>query len=503
MNLFNKIILCLTLVLMTLSLTNLSRADGHSDRLDNIESQVQDALIKIKGMEKKTKDVPTIKVGPGLKIKSGKNEVKFGGRIHFDVGMHDPDAAVACEQADTSGGSCFVDGTNFRRLRLAMSGKYASMYYYKVSVDWGASAKQGVVNSSDNDAANDMASVDEAFLGYKLGKNTTLSIGKQKIPLSFAESTSSNDMPFIERSTAVDALTDHTLGPKRMSAQLRNWDKKMGYLVETAVHGAGDTFTTESAHEQVGYTGRAVYAPILQKNHVLHLGYWHDITEIDQRGTMSTTTGDATVEWDYRIGLNVSDEKGVDADFKSTRGLTDMQHYGAEIAYLNGPFWTAGEWLWGQINRDILGSDDTNTNTSYEANAGYVEAGFTINGQRRYTIKKGGWKRPKVKNPVEKGGNGVMEIGVRHTRISLNGMADKETGSMNAKGSQYSTDLMFNWQLNNNNLIKVNYIMADLSCQSVSNITGQGCGTTVNGVVNPKDGETRVNALGIRFQSNW
>jgi phosphate-selective porin len=100
------------------------------------------------------------------------------------------------------------------------------MYYYKVSVDWGASAKQGVVNSTDNDAANDMASVDEAFLGYKLGKNTTLSIGKQKIPLSFAESTSSNDMPFIERSTAVDALTDHTLGPKRMSAQLRNWDKK-------------------------------------------------------------------------------------------------------------------------------------------------------------------------------------------------------------------------------------------------------------------------------------
>ena len=89
MNLFNKIILCLTLVLMTLSLTNLSRADAHSDRLDNIESQVQDALIKIKGMEKKTKDVPTIKVGPGLKIKSGKNEVKFGGRVHFDVGMYD------------------------------------------------------------------------------------------------------------------------------------------------------------------------------------------------------------------------------------------------------------------------------------------------------------------------------------------------------------------------------------------------------------------------------
>ena len=62
MNLFNKIILCLTLVLMTLSLTNLSRADAHSDRLDKIESQVQDALIKMKGMEKKTKDMPNMKL---------------------------------------------------------------------------------------------------------------------------------------------------------------------------------------------------------------------------------------------------------------------------------------------------------------------------------------------------------------------------------------------------------------------------------------------------------
>ena len=65
------------------------------------------------------------------------------------------------------------------------------LFYYKTSLDWGASAKQ----ESDT---TDNASVDEVFMGYKLSKNSTISIGKQKIPVSFAESTSSNDLPFIE-----------------------------------------------------------------------------------------------------------------------------------------------------------------------------------------------------------------------------------------------------------------------------------------------------------------
>ena len=129
-------------------------ADSHADKLDRIESQVQDALIKINRMEKENKDVPSIKVGPGLKFKSGKNEVKLGGRIHFDTGSYKNEKGAKCEVNDTTGGSCLVNGTNFRRMRLAMSGKYDDFYYYKASVDWGASAKQG----SDE---TDNASIDE------------------------------------------------------------------------------------------------------------------------------------------------------------------------------------------------------------------------------------------------------------------------------------------------------------------------------------------------------
>ena len=48
--------------------------------------------------------------------------------------MYNNDKAAKCEVNDTTDGSCLVSGTNFRRLRLAMSGKYDDMFYYKASV---------------------------------------------------------------------------------------------------------------------------------------------------------------------------------------------------------------------------------------------------------------------------------------------------------------------------------------------------------------------------------
>ena len=68
-------------------------------------------------------------------------------------------------------------------MRLGFSGKYGGGFYYRAQVDWGASAKQQST-LGDADGMNDITSVDETFMGYKLSKNSTISIGKQKIPLS-------------------------------------------------------------------------------------------------------------------------------------------------------------------------------------------------------------------------------------------------------------------------------------------------------------------------------
>jgi len=499
MNYFRKYFSVLTLIFLTFTFKSFICADGHGDRLDRIESQVQDALIQIKGMEKKTKDTPSIKTGPGLKIKSGKNEVKFGGRIHFDIGMYNNDKGAKCEVNDTTDGSCLVSGTNFRRLRLAMSGKYDDMFYYKASVDWGASAKQGTDNT-------DNASVDEVYLGYRLGKNTTFSVGKQKMPLAFAESTSSNDMAFIERAPSLDALTDETIGPKRMGAQLRNWDKKMGYLVELGMHGSSDTFSTEQTNEDFGLGARIAYAPILSKKQVLHLGYWHNKTLVDNRRYgAASQRGVTDLQWNYRIGLNVADEKFLDMedDADDVGAWTDMVHYGAELAYLMGPAWFQAEWIWGEFNRDVM-SGDTNTFTSYKANGGYYQFGYVMGSERRYTIKKGGWKAPKVKNAVNKGGSGVHEIALRRDQLSLNDLADSASSGFTInEGTQKTWTLGYNWYLNNNNRIMVNYLHVDVDCEAVNNVTSAACGESAGGITNDADSYTTVKALGIRFQTKW
>ena len=490
MNLINKIITSLTLVLFTLSLSNLSRADAHGDRLDKIESQVQDALIKMKGLEKKTKDVPSIKVGPGLKIKSGKNEVKFGGRIHFDVGLHDADTLLTCEAANDAagGGNCPNDGTNFRRLRLAMSGKYLDGFYYKASVDWGASAK----TQGDNE---DQTSVDEVYMGYKLGKSSTITLGKTKIPLSFAESTSSNDLTFIERAPSVDIMTDSSIGPKQMAVQYRKWDKKANYLLEAALHGGKDLADTDDYDERFGYTGRFVYAPSFGKSQVMHLGAWYDYTDNDRL--------DVDPEWSYRMGLNVFDEKPLDADVGDNLGdITGLEHYGIEVALLYNNFWAAGEWIWGAMERDgagIFGAGAGDNCDSVEADMGYYELGATLNGKRRYTIKKGSWKRAKVKNPVNKGGVGVHEIGYRFNNSSLSNMC---TG-YDSQGQMHTHTLGYNWQLTNNNRIMFNYIVATIDSHAVTELSGFTVGESYDGVTLTDTTTQDIKALGIRFQTNW
>ena len=96
MNKFKNFLNIFTLILIIFNFKVFVQADD-DNRIERIESQVQDALIKIKAIEKKNKNTTEMKVGPGLKIKSGKNEFKLGGRIHFDVGMYNNDKAAKCE----------------------------------------------------------------------------------------------------------------------------------------------------------------------------------------------------------------------------------------------------------------------------------------------------------------------------------------------------------------------------------------------------------------------
>ena len=147
----------------------------------------------------------------------------------------------------------------------------------------------------------------------------------------------------------------------------------------------------------------------------------------------------------------------------------------------------------------IFGAAAGDNCDSVEADMGYYELGATLNGKRRYTIKKGSWKRAKVKNPVNKGGVGVHEIGYRFNNSSLSNMCQ----GYDSQGQMHTHTLGYNWQLTNNNRIMFNYIVAKIDSVGVTEISGIDLGESYNGVTHTDTTTQDVKALGIRFQTNW
>ena len=251
-----------------------------------LKEAIQNLQIKLKGLEAQQaaqaeaqadkSDEPKIEVGPGLSISKGGKSVGLTGRLHWDVGLY-PSDKFEDKNFDT--------GTNLRRGRLGVKGKSGG-FSYNLTIDVGGSA----------DDSNE-AEIDEAAIHYSPSEMIKIGFGKMKIPVTFEESTSSNDISFIERSLPVDMFTDRTLGPKAVNAQI--WVYGAQSLIEAAVHARGDTetFGIDGGAEDMGFTVRAVYAPIKTKTSALHLGGW-----MDRSGG---PVGDA--RWGYRTELNVAD----------------------------------------------------------------------------------------------------------------------------------------------------------------------------------------------------
>lgn len=419
-----------------------------------LKEAIQDLQIKLKGLEASQaaqadkSDEPKIKVGPGLSISKGENSVALTGRLHWDVGIY---------PSDQFEGEDFDTGTNLRRGLMGVKGK-SGAFSYNLTIDVGGSADD-----------NNEAEIDEAAIYYSPSKTLKFGFGKMKIPVTFEESTSSNDISFIERSLPIDMFTDKTLGPKAVNAQV--WVYGAQSLVEAAIHAVGDTKTysaVDGGAEDMGFTVRAVYAPIKTETSALHIGGWMDRS--------SGPVGDA--RWGYRTELNVADFKPLYGG-KENSDLDGMTHYGFELAYLNGPFWAQAEYNSGTFEKSS-GSD-------VEADGYYVQAGYVIGGAKRYNMKKGAWSGPKVKNPFPGKGMGVIELAARYSVMDLG----TDTSTPSHYGKQSNVTFGLNWYLNNNSRVMFNTIRVNLD-EATSGTYGEDESVTDDFWVH-----------GIRWQYKW
>ncbi len=331
----------------------------------------------------------------GLKFASadGDWQMRIGGRIQVDANVHSREGATPEEQIQ--------DGTELRRGRFELRGSLPEDLSWWAEVEF----------------ANNGASVRDFRLQKELTDSLHVSIGHQKQPYSLAVEESSNDLPFIERGVdnfLIIPFVDRALGVRAQGHTDR-------FFFAGGVFGEGISPTAVD-DEGFGFAGRAVHAPIIEDERVLHMGVRGMFRRIED-GANSIRIRDETT--------NMSNFRVVD-----TGTLTDVDSvsaFGAELAYVEGPYTIGGE-----INR--LEVEDPGADLGFDS--WHVFMTYSLTGETRakaYRQNQGEFKRLRADNPSGR----AWEVSARLASLDL--IDDDVDG-----GAEKVTSLGLNWYWSNN-----------------------------------------------------
>ncbi len=346
--------------------------------------------------------------------------LKFGGRIHLDVAGISADDAMQMEYPGLVG-----IGTEFRRARLFMEGKFFEHGIFKAQYDF--------AGTSSND---EIANIKDLFIGlHKLPGVGTALFGHQKEPFSLGEMTSSKYITFMERALPVVAFA-----PSRntgIAFHNNAFDERMTWALGGF---RGDTPDGEARFDnQAVYnvtarlTGLPVYAN--DGRQLVHLGFGY-----------SHSFSDDPVRFRTRPEAHLSPVRFVDTSSVQSNGVDTL---GGEFAMVMGPFYAQAELIAALVNG---GRNNPDPNFW----GGYGEVSWFITGEnKKYKTSRGVFDRvsPKNRFSIKDGGWGAWELAARYSYIDLN---DKGIRG----GIESNTTLGVNWYLYSNLRMMFNWVHA-------------------------------------------
>lgn len=288
-------------------------------KTDAMEQQAKKAAEgadeKKAGMVKSEKEDITISTtGGGIKVKSSKgSEFKIGGMLQFD---HD--------SYDDFWGTDDAEENKIRRSRIVLSGKSGKNWSYKFTTN------------IDHEGANDF--VDTGFFQYS-SKPMYLKVGKFKRPGMIEARTSAKWTAAIERSI-VSELSSAVLAKPSFGGVEVGFGTK-GDLPMSGSVGIYDNEIDEPDGSDVyGIGARFSLAPELGEGSFLHAGA--SFYTVDYKGN--------NYRMRSRLGLSNTERPFETAQHKTD----DLDQFGLELAYVNGPFSLQGEFM----NMESEGTDN-------------------------------------------------------------------------------------------------------------------------------------------------
>jgi phosphate-selective porin OprO and OprP len=390
---------------------------------------------------------------PGISSADGQNSIELTGRLHFDIADY-----LSVHPQTPAGQHSLTSGVNARRARLGVLGKFLGDWNYAFILDFGGSSDTNVTGNGGARTTD----IENAFITYNGFRPFAIDLGYLDVPYTLDESTSSNDIMFIERASSNVIATGLAANDARSALGVRwNTDRAWAGAYVTgptagANHSGGD-------QQQVGGTARATYQVLQSNAYSLHLGV--DGEYVFQPKNNGSGTGTIT------NGVSFSDrpELRVDPTAFINTGTIPAKNaavYSGELAGGLGSFFMQGEYYIYQVKQ--AGFTATAPKPELTFDGGYAQASYVITGEsRKYIPTTGAYSGVRPDRPVGTGGWGAWEVAARYSYLNLNNhatgnIAGAGTGGV-LGGRQQTYTFGVNWYPIYNVRFMLDYIYADVN----------------------------------------
>lgn len=405
--------------------------------LQNQLTGLKDSVAKEqKAVQKTLADMPKVSADGGrMRVQTAdkKFDVALRARIHMDYGNW------------VNKDNFTTDATDGFQLRRAFLGVAGTVYN-----DWGFEFTGNFAN--DRGGASQVQAANITYNGIK---DTQFIMGVFQPKFTLDDSTSSNDIAFMERAPINNIVVGIGGSDSRTGVGVSN--KGDRHFVAAYVTG-NSTGTTGTVDDMVNLLGRAAYSFWSSNEGAAGIGV-SGVYQVTPQAAARTSATQITTTASFgdRPGLRIGGNRTSLTSTGTINQIDNQWAYGADLGANFKNFWVAGEYyMFGADTEERLpGTTTRNSFQDPDFDGYYVSAGYILTGERR-SYKTGEWAGVKPAWPVGQNGMGAWEIAARYSTVNLIDRAGGVAGS--GTGEEENITLGVNWYVNNAIRFMLNYV---------------------------------------------
>lgn len=396
-----------------------AKIKAYEDKAENKKFSEQridkDVSESVKYRQARANDGSVTENGIGLKSKDGNNTIQLTGRLHMDYRQYSP--AYGAGQTTDS----YQNLAEMRRARFGVRGQFQKDFKYEFVGNFG----------NDVGAASTTTNMDVAWVNYAANPELQYQFGLFKMPFSLEQLQSSNNIDMMERSLI--GQTEGELIPAKETGFMLHGVPKTGLTYQLAVsRGRGNKDAVSDGLDYIGRVTTNIADLTGSKAYIAHLGAAYSVGEIKGGVAPASARTESRSQNAWFTGPALG-------------GVTTRTRQGLEAAFAYNALKVQAE----QFNFKY----DPTTGSDQEIKGYYVLAVYNLTGES-YNYKDGVFGAVKPNNPLDKGGRGAWQVGVRLSEFDASDVKVATGKSNRATAMTYG----LTWFATDNLRFMVNYV---------------------------------------------